>query len=110
MGSVAKQHLPPSKTAESSTREKILRVARKLIARQGIHATSLAAIAAETGISRGTLFYYFASKQSLLYQVLEDSFSEVTARIEQAMHTMPPGAGAAEIIQLTLNSSGNRVP
>lgn len=95
--------------ARGNTRSRILRVTRKLIANQGIHATSLAAIAREAQISRGTLFYYFPSKQSLLFQVMEDSFAAITDRIMQAVESLDPGSGLAdreEIFYLTLRLVG----
>lgn len=88
------------------TRQKILRVSRELIARQGIQKTSLASIASAAGISRGTLFYYFPSKQGLLYQVMEDSFQEITDRIMGVVDSIEPGKRALEILRLTLKYTG----
>ena len=89
-----------------SVRDRILEVTMRLVAVQGIHRTSLAAIAREAKISRGTLFYYFPSKQGLLYQVMEDSFAKITARVMQAIAGMEPGSNFAEIFALTLSSVG----
>lgn len=94
--------------ATESTKEKILRVAKELIARQGIQKTSLAAIAREAEISRGTLFYYYPRKQSLLYQVMEESFREVTDKIVATINSMNAGskARAADVFQYVLQSIG----
>lgn len=90
------------------TRDRILRVTGELIARQGIQKTSLAAIAREAGISRGTLFYYYPSKQSLLYQVMEISFCEVTGKILETIGRMKKGSAAntADLLHFILQSIG----
>ncbi|NLB53646.1 MAG: helix-turn-helix transcriptional regulator, partial [Syntrophomonadaceae bacterium] len=41
-----------------------------LMAEKGIIKTSLADIAREVGISKGTLFYHFASKDDLVNDIL----------------------------------------
>lgn len=91
-----------------NTRDRILRVAKGLIARQGIQKTSLAAIAREAGISRGTLFYYYPRKQSLLYQVMKESFREVTDKIVDMISSMNDGSEtkAADVFQIVLQSIG----
>lgn len=91
------------------TRDRILRVTGELIARQGIQKTSLASIAREAGISRGTLFYYYPSKQSLLYQVMEISFCEVTGKILETIGRMKKGSAAntADLLHFILQSIGD---
>ena len=51
-------------------REEILEAAGKLWARQGFDATSLESIAAEVGLTKGTLYLYFPGKQALLDEFL----------------------------------------
>lgn len=55
----------PKRTGEE-TRAAALRVAFDLFTRQGYEATSLREIADELGINKASLYYYFASKESLL--------------------------------------------
>lgn len=97
---------PLNQEINEGTRDKILRVTRELIARRGVQGASLAAISKEAGISRGTLFYYFPSKQSLLYQVMEDSFQEITEKILQAIGNMHTGIIADDVLKLTLQYIG----
>lgn len=60
---------------DNNNREKILTAARMLMAEKGIKKTSLADIAREVGISKGTLFYHFASKDDLVNDILADHFT-----------------------------------
>jgi len=51
-------------------REELARVALKLWAERGYDKTSVAAIAREAGVAKGTFYLYFDTKQSLLIEVL----------------------------------------
>ncbi len=58
----------------SPTRQQIIDCAQTLFMEQGIQGTSLADIAKQAGISKGTLFYHFKSKDEL---ILEIAYSHV---------------------------------
>lgn len=53
------------------TRERIVNVAARFIARNGARGTSLSDIAAEAGVSQAGLLYHFGSKEALLNAVLD---------------------------------------
>ncbi|HAK46841.1 MAG TPA: TetR/AcrR family transcriptional regulator [Spirochaeta sp.] len=58
------------KNADSAkTREKIISTAAFLITKQGAENTSLSDIARESGISKGTLYYYYPTKSELLFEI-----------------------------------------
>ncbi len=61
-------------------REQILQAAERLIARRGTDNTSLLDIATKTKLSRGTLYYYFPTKQSLLLAVTDRHMDAVTSK------------------------------
>ena len=50
------------------TKEKLLRAARSIGARDGLAAVTTAAIAAEAGVAEGTLYRHFPSKDDLLIE------------------------------------------
>lgn len=54
-----------------SSKEAILDAAERVLRRQGLAATTVEAVAAEAGVSKGGLFYHFASKKDMLLQLLE---------------------------------------
>jgi len=62
-------------------REKFARAAIRLIAREGLEGMTMRAVAAEAGLSYGSLFHYFNSKDELLMQAISHSTSEQTRRV-----------------------------
>jgi AcrR family transcriptional regulator len=60
-------------------REQILRTAESLVSRKGVDNTSLMDIALKTKLSRGTLYYYFPTKQDLLLAVTDRHMDAVTS-------------------------------
>jgi AcrR family transcriptional regulator len=59
---------------------KIIEAAQRLIADQGVEKTSMRDIANEAGITTGAIYYYYKSKEELLYDVM-DYASAVTSEI-----------------------------
>ncbi|MBL8966365.1 MAG: TetR/AcrR family transcriptional regulator [Spirochaetaceae bacterium] len=66
---------------DADSRELILAAAEALVARRGIDAASLADIAAAAGVSRGTLYYHYPSKDELVLDIAERHMAALTARI-----------------------------
>ena len=64
------------------SRERIVRATFVLIGREGIGALSNRRIAAEAGVSLGTLTYHFPSQEDLLRESLELFVEEEVARLE----------------------------
>ncbi len=54
---------------EPTTREKILKVAQKLFARNGYDGTTTKQLADKAGIAEGTLFRHFTNKKAILVEV-----------------------------------------
>src|SRR5205809_4514315 len=59
--------------AEQS-RERLIDAATRLFAERGYRDTSVQAIAEAAGISRGSIFWHFGSKEGLLSAVAEEAF------------------------------------
>lgn len=57
------------------SKEKILDAALKLFSNEGYHATSIAKIAKEAGVSKGLMYNYFESKEELLNAIIENAMS-----------------------------------
>lgn len=58
------------KTNTSSTRDKILTSAEKLIYEEGIHASSMALLVATSGVARKSIYHHFADKEAIAAAVL----------------------------------------
>ncbi len=65
-------------------REKIREAAMVLIADQGVDRTSLAMVAKASGLSKGTLYYYYASKADLVFDIADHHMEKITRDILKA--------------------------
>ncbi|POZ60814.1 TetR/AcrR family transcriptional regulator [Chromobacterium alticapitis] len=63
--------LIPERAAELPPRERILATAHRLFYREGIRATGIDRIIAESGVSKVTFYRYFPSKNELILAYLE---------------------------------------
>jgi len=66
---------------------KIIEAAQRLIAKKGVEKTSMRDIAIEAGLTTGAIYYYYQSKEELLYDVM-DYATAVTSEIVK-MRAMP---------------------
>ena len=80
------------------TRESILHSARRAIAEYGLSGVAISSVAADAGVSVGTVYRYFDHKTALLREVVDDVCSreiEVVAKLATATttgtHTDPTG-------------------
>jgi AcrR family transcriptional regulator len=71
-------------TAAGSTRDRILAAALAAFADRGVDATSLDSVAAEVGVRKQTLLYWFPSKEQLLVGVVDHAVAEVAGRLAAA--------------------------
>ncbi len=55
-----------------ATRGQLIAIARRLFADRGYEDTSIEAVLREAGVSRGSLYHHFASKEALFEAVAED--------------------------------------
>lgn len=60
----------------AEAKNKIVKAAKKVVSEQGVHKATLRSIAAEAGISIGTLYYYYPSKNELLYDIVDSHTNE----------------------------------
>ncbi len=70
----------------------ILSCAKRVFAERGFHAANVSHICAAAGIGRGTLYQYFANKQSVLTAILRETLERVRALMEKmaAENEYPP--------------------
>jgi AcrR family transcriptional regulator len=80
-------------------RAQLLAAALRVFARQGFHAASVSDVAAEAGVSQGTVYHYFDSKESLLLAAYTQ-WAQATLRdeIEQALQAEPTAARKLALI------------
>ena len=72
-------------------KKKIIEAAQHLIAVQGVEKTSMRDIASEAGITTGAIYYYYESKEALLYDVMDYAMA-ITSNIMEKRKGNPPPA------------------
>ncbi|TDG15760.1 TetR/AcrR family transcriptional regulator [Seongchinamella unica] len=63
----------------------IMNAATSLFAEKGFHGTSTRKIAAAAGVSEGTLFHYFATKNVLLQAILDNFYAELIESAQEGI-------------------------
>ena len=97
--------------AQSEKRAMARRSATQLATEGGYEAVTMGAVADRIGVARATVYRYFASKDHLLAEIME----EWTARIDEELRRNPPpgktladrvGAAFARIIETSARNRG----
>ena len=65
--------------------ESILRTAAAIFAEKGYHQASIRDIARATGVSLSGLYYYFDSKEELLFLIQDHAFGTLTGNLERML-------------------------
>lgn len=65
---------------------------------RGVEATSLDALAAELGIRKQTILYWYPSKEALLFAVIDQCAAELSEVLESALARSGPGWGRVEAV------------
>lgn len=76
------KRLERKKNVKSQKRKKIVDKAWELFAKNGYEETKVEDITKDLGISKGSFYTYFATKDELLYEVLEKIKKEVIGNLE----------------------------
>ena len=79
--------LPRNATA---TRERLVAAAVQLILRQGFPATSVEEICAEAGVTKGSFFHHFKTKEAIGLAAAQGWFDGVTAFYTEALQAADP--------------------
>ncbi|MGD6776370.1 TetR/AcrR family transcriptional regulator [Sutcliffiella horikoshii] len=70
-----------------SKKQQIMEKATELFAKQGFEATSIQQITEQCGISKGSFYLSFKSKDELIMEMLDHFFMEVTAETDQLVNS-----------------------
>ncbi len=91
---------PPQRSA---ARERLLDAAARCVARDGLPATGIAAVALEAGVSRPTVYRYFADRRALVEATLLRAGSRLTGRLAAHLKRFgDPGRQAIEAMLFAL--------
>lgn len=92
------------------SRDDILIAARNVLVRDGIAAVTLEAVAKEAGMSKAGLYYYFASKEALIFQLVFEIWESQALRVKDAVAKEESGTAAiAAIIRNTVQGFASQI-
>jgi AcrR family transcriptional regulator len=92
------------------SREEILEGARRVLLRSGIAATTLDSVAREIGVSKAALYYYFPSKDALLFELVYGALASHAQSVYVATEKARDGGEALRaIVRETVNAFAPRI-
>ena len=95
-------HAVPSRSERQAlTRSALVDAAERLFVAQGFHATSLDAVAAEAGYTKGAVYSNFASKEDVFFAVYERRLDTRVAEIHALLEAAPLARDAIEAMART---------
>lgn len=84
-------------------RANILKIAARVFAEHGFARASMALVAKECGISKANIYHYYASKDALLFDILDTYLSELRNRVRGlSLDGLPPSEQLGRIVSETL--------
>ena len=75
----------PAKIDKAQRRDEILAAAKAVFADHGFHATTIADVARAAGISYGSIYWYFDSKDALFHALMDHQEQALRSAIEAAV-------------------------
>jgi AcrR family transcriptional regulator len=87
---------------EMTRKQIIVEAAARLFSDKGFKDTSIAELAAATGVAEGTIFYHFKTKEHLLVHILEELHEQIGAEIEE-FHQRETTASGLDRVEETIS-------
>jgi AcrR family transcriptional regulator len=81
-------------------KQKIIEAGTRLIVQKGIEKTSLADIADEAGMSKGSLYYYYASKNELIFDITETHINQISENLFTIIEESKGNASWEELLKI----------
>jgi TetR/AcrR family transcriptional regulator len=94
----------------ADTRRRAVNAAMAAFAARGYEATSLDSLAAELGLRKQTILYYFNSKETLLEAVIDDAGQQLVAAVEHALGSAGPGLARVDAVVRSVFALAARHP
>ena len=90
----------PLSAAADAKRRRILDAARAVCARRGVDRARMDEIAAEARVSKGTLYNFFASKESLIVASILAHYERTELRVQAELgEPLPPAAQLDRLVE-----------
>jgi len=98
------------KRSPQKTREKILKVSKKIFAQKGFDGARVDEIAHKAGVNKALIYYYFESKEKILEEIMKRFLEEALQR-KKALLNMPDSIKPKKSVDLKelIESSTERI-
>lgn len=93
-----------SRSNKTDNKARILKSAIKLIGAKGVDGTSLADIARDVGISKGTLYYYYSTKNDLVFDITNTHMNLITENIFEIIEKNKANVSWKEMLKILFTS------
>lgn len=105
----AQRGRPRAVPNSESTRDRILRVAAEVFAKNGFHGTGVAELGEAAGLQRGALYYHIKSKEDLLFDLSKRHVEEALERGRVVVESdLPPEEKFRELAREHLDAITSR--
>jgi len=95
---------------QEQVREEILEAASKVLLSKGLPGLTLAAVARELQLTKAALYYYFSSKEALVFELVYKVLAGHAEAVGTAVTNTASGTAAIEtLIRTSCNYYGNRM-
>ena len=85
---------------QADKKQHIIDAGTRLIVQKGIDKTSLADIAEEAGISKGSLYYYYASKNELIFDITEAHINQISKNLFKIIEESHGNANWEDLLKI----------
>ena len=96
------QHSSRKQARSELTRDRLIRSAEKIFARDGLEAAKLEEIAANAGYTRGAFYANFQSKEDLFFALLERQVASRVAKVQSEMDKLDDPLAKLEALRKLL--------
>ena len=90
--------------SDHDLRNHLMSTAARLFQKQGYAAVSLRKIAAEAGVTTGSLYYYFTDKDEIVFEILESGHRRALVQVRQAVLALGPTATRAARLRAAIRA------
>jgi len=97
-GTAQQRRLERKERRHEHRRRAILDAARVILAREGIQNFSVNAVARAADVSKPAVYYYFESKEALIFELAVDAEFEEAQKLQHALALDAGGLGALEML------------
>jgi len=97
----------PKQQRSRQTYQVILQGAAKILRRDGFQKFSTNKVAEESGVSIGSLYQYFPSKEAIIAALIDQLFEGEYARMKEGLENESPNTAARDVIRQMLSAYFN---